>query len=104
VTLQPVANPDPKVRLSRKVQNAASQCSARTLLQDLTLTAVTCTVAGPSTVSQRNHQENKKQSLLCVTVLWPNPCQTHKHAQPSAIKFYTSYTLRAIENYKSTVW
>jgi len=64
MTLQSVANPDPEVKLSRKVQNAASQCSARTLLQDLTLTAVTCTVAGPSTVSKRNHHENKKQSRV----------------------------------------
>jgi len=70
MTLQSVANPDPEVWLSRKVQNATSQCSARTLLQDFTLTAVTCTVAGPSTVSQRNYQENKKTvTSVCVTVL-----------------------------------
>jgi len=75
ITLQSVANPDPEVRLSRKVQNAASQCSARTLLQDLTLTAVTCTVAGPSTVSKRNHQENKKTvtSVCDSTLTQPLP-------------------------------
>lgn len=77
MTLQSVENPDPEVRLSRKVQNDASQCSARTLLQDLTLTAVTCTVAGPSTVSQRNHQENKKQSILCMTVPPTKPMNMH---------------------------
>jgi len=66
MTLQSVANPDPKIRLSRKVQNAASQCSARTLFQNLTLTAVTCTVAGTSNVSKSNHHENKKQSHVSV--------------------------------------